>query len=308
MEIILGKTAGFCYGVNNAVTKTEEYVRNIKNKKIYCLGELVHNKDVIDKLEREGLNFIVKIDETDKNNLDKREKSLIIRAHGEPKATYKTLKEQNIEILDLTCPNVLVIHDIVEKYVNNNYYIFFIAEKGHPEVVGTYSFCDGECSIIENEDDIDVAFDKILEKNKNKILVVSQTTFRIEKFEKYVEEIISKVNILNNKGEGIILEVRNTICNATRLRQEETEKLSKIVDYMIVIGGKNSSNTRKLYDISVKNCENSILIQNYIELEKEYKEELEKIKKLSKIGIMAGASTPKDSIEDVINLIKRFGR
>lgn len=308
MEIILGKTAGFCYGVNNAVTKTEEYVRNIKNKKIYCLGELVHNKDVIDKLEREGLNFIVKIDETDKNNLDKREKSLIIRAHGEPKATYKTLKEQNIEILDLTCPNVLVIHDIVEKYVNNNYYIFFIAEKGHPEVVGTYSFCDGECSIIENEDDIDVAFDKILEKNKNKILVISQTTFRIEKFEKYVEEIISKVNILNNKGEGIILEVRNTICNATRLRQEETEKLSKIVDYMIVIGGKNSSNTRKLYDISVKNCENAILIQNYIELEKEYKEELEKIKKLSKIGIMAGASTPKDSIEDVINLIKRFGR
>ena len=131
MEIILGKTAGFCYGVNNAVTKAEEYVENNKNKKIYCLGELVHNKDVRDKLEREGLNFIEQIDEIDKNNPEKEEKSLIIRAHGEPKSTYKTLKEQNIEILDLTCPNVLVIHDIVEKYVNDDYYIF-IAEKGHP--------------------------------------------------------------------------------------------------------------------------------------------------------------------------------
>lgn len=305
MEIILGKTAGFCYGVNNAVTKADEYVKNNKNKKVYCLGELVHNKDVGNKLRKEGLNFIEAINEIDKDNSYKEEISLIIRAHGEPKSTYETLNKNNIEILDLTCPNVLMIHDLIEKHVKNGYYVFFIAEKGHPEVIGTYSYCDGECTIIENECNIDIAFTEMFEKKRNKILVVAQTTFRIEKFEKYIEKIRNKVNLLNNKQEKIILEIRNTICNATRLRQEETEELSKSVEYMIIIGGKNSSNTKKLYDISAKNCKNAILIQNYLELKNEYKKELEKIKKLNKIGIMAGASTPKESIDEVIEILKK---
>ena len=105
MEIILGKTAGFCYGVSNAVNKAEEYVKCNKNKKVYCLGELVHNQDVTNKLEKEGLNFIEKVDEIGEN-ISKEEKSLIIRAHGEPKSTYEILKKRNVEIIDLTCPNV----------------------------------------------------------------------------------------------------------------------------------------------------------------------------------------------------------
>ncbi len=304
MEIILGKTAGFCYGVNNAVNKAEEYIKCNKNKTVYCLGELVHNKDVTNKLEKEGLNFIEKIDEIEENISKKEKQSLIIRAHGEPKSTYEILKKRNVEIIDLTCPNVLAIHNIVEKYVTEGYYIFFIAERNHPEVIGTYGFCDGKCSIIENEEDIEVAFKETI---SNKILVVAQTTFRIEKFEQFIQEIEEKVREINNNKEEnskIILEVKNTICNATRLRQEETEKISRQVDYMIIIGGKKSSNTRKLYDISVKNCKNAILVQNYLELEHDYKEELEKMKTLSKVGIMAGASTPKESIEEVINIIK----
>ena len=303
MEIILGKTAGFCYGVNNAVTKAEEYVKCNKNKKVYCLGELVHNKDVTNKLEKEGLNFIEKIDEISEDTLKKEKQSLIIRAHGETKSTYEILKKRNVEIIDLTCPNVLAIHNTVEKYVAEGYYIFFIAERNHPEVIGTYGFCDGKCSIIENEEDIDIAIEETI---SNKILVVAQTTFRIEKFNYFVNQMKSKIEEINNKtvDNKIILEIKNTICNATKLRQEETEKISKQVDYMIIIGGRNSSNTRKLYDISSKNCKNAILVQNYLELENGYKEELEKIRNLQRIGIMAGASTPKESIEDLINLIK----
>ena len=308
MGIILGKTAGFCYGVKNAVTKAQEFVKSNKDKEIYCLGELVHNEDVKKKLEEEGLTFIENISEIISKSSNNKEKSLIIRAHGEPKSTYETLKENKIEILDLTCPNVLAIHNTVEKYVNEGYYIFFIAEKNHPEVIGTYGFCNGKCSIIENEEDISIAFDELIKQEENKILVVEQTTFRIEKYEKFVEIITKKVYDLNKekaeKDKKISLEIRRTICNATKLRQEETLNIAKQVDYMIIIGGKKSSNTRKLYDISAQNCKNAILIQNALELQNDFSEELEKIKLLDKIGIMAGASTPKESIDEVINLIK----
>ena len=308
MGIILGKTAGFCYGVKNAVTKAQEFVKSNKDKEIYCLGELVHNEDVKKKLEEEGLTFIENISEIISKSSNNKEKSLIIRAHGEPKSTYETLKENKIEILDLTCPNVLAIHDTVEKYVNEGYYIFFIAEKNHPEVIGTYGFCNGKCSIIENEEDISIAFDELIKQEENKILVVEQTTFRIEKYEKFVEIITKKVYDLNKekaeKDKKISLEIRKTICNATKLRQEETLNIAKQVDYMIIIGGKKSSNTRKLYDISAQNCKNAILIQNALELQNDFSEELEKIKLLDKIGIMAGASTPKESIDEVIDSIK----
>lgn len=304
MEIILGKTAGFCYGVNNAVTKATEYVQRNKSKKIYCLGELVHNKDVTNKLEDEGLCFIEKIDEIDENIPNEVKRTLIIRAHGEPKLTYETLIKKNVEIFDLTCPNVLAIHKIVDRYVNEDYYIFLIGEKKHPEVIATYGFGNGKCSIIQNEEDIDIAFNKV---SSNKILVVSQTTFRMEKFEQFINLIEDKLESINNKADEsnkLTLEVRNTICNATRLRQEETEKISKQVDYMIIIGGKNSSNTRKLYEISTRNCKNSILVQNYLELQKDYKEEIERIKTVPKVGIMAGASTPRACIDEIINLLK----
>lgn len=350
MEIIVGKTSGFCYGVNNAVTKAEEFVKKNKDKKVYCLGELVHNKQVTSKLENEGLIFINNVSElskadgaseTEKNaNMLKSNRennaAVIIRAHGKPKSIYEKLKQNNLEILDLTCPNVLAIHKLVEEHILKGYYVFLIGQKDHPEIIGTYSFCDGKCTVIENEDEIDLAFNELIQKNMNKIFVVSQTTFSLEKFEKYVEIIKNKVNefkgnhrkkveqmeeIDNQNYQLIELEIRNTICNATRIRQEETEKISKQVDSMIIIGGKNSSNTRKLYDIAKKNCENTVIIETYKELEEESlngtnsiqenndgkdvnKKFLEKIKISNKIGIMAGASTPQESIEEVIDFLK----
>lgn len=381
LEIIVGKTAGFCYGVNNAVTKAEEFVKNNKDKKVYCLGELVHNRQVTSKLEKEGLVFIDDLieivnlrqmqEEKNKeynsilkendenlrkyNNLNEETSTaVIIRAHGEPKSTYEELKQNNIEILDLTCPNVLAIHKLVEEYILKGYYVFLIGQKDHPETIGTYGFGDGKCTVIENEDDIDIALNELIQKNMNKIFVVSQTTFSMEKFEKYVGKIEDKINNFNEqvmkqdkntrislykledekagqyKKEQLVesnrkcnlieLEIKNTICNATRIRQEETEKISKQVDSMIIIGGKNSSNTRKLYDIAKKNCENTVIIETCKEFEKESlngtnsmqknnaekdanKRFLEKSKTSNKIGIMAGASTPQESIEEVIDFL-----
>lgn len=305
MDIVLGKTAGFCYGVNNAVTKAEEFVKNNKEKNIYCLGELVHNKQVVQKLEKEGLKFIEKLEEISKKD----KLTVIIRAHGEPKSTYEFLKNNKIEILDLTCPNVLAIHKLVEEKVKDGFYIFLIGQKTHPETIGTKGFCDDNCSVIETKEDIELTFNKFFEHNKNKIFVVVQTTFSLEKFNNLCEIIKDRINdeiLKNPQAQGITLEIRNTICNATRFRQEETEKLSKDVDYMIIIGGKNSSNTRKLYDIAAKNCPNTILVESVDELKEENRTKIETIKNLEKVGIMAGASTPRESIEEVITLLKKI--
>lgn len=285
MEIIIGKTAGFCFGVSNAVNKTEYFLNEYKD--IYCLGELVHNKQVIKKLENKGLKIIKHINQAKEN--------VIIRAHGEPKTTYEEAKRLGIKILDLTCPKVLKIHNIATEYAKNGYYILLVGQKDHPETIGTINYCGKNSNIIECKEDVRESLNKLNNSNINKVLILSQTTYNIEKFDEIVD-LIEK----NLKSEKIELEVKNTICNATKLRQEETEKIAKTVDVMIIIGGKNSSNTNKLYQISRKYCKKSILIETKEELD------LKDIKKINKIGIMAGASTPQESIDLVVEMIKKI--
>lgn len=286
MEIIVGKNAGFCYGVKNAVTKTEELLK--KNSKIDCLGELVHNKDVIDKLEKQGLRLI--------KNIEEAKDKVIIRAHGIQKNIYNIAKERNIEIFDYTCPNVLKIHDIAKKYSKNNCFIFLIGNRDHPETIGTISFCGKSSYILEKEEDIETAYLKLKETNIDKLLIIVQTTFSTEKYEKMINIIKEKID------SKIELEIINTICSATRIRQEETEKISKEVDCMIIIGGKNSSNTNKLNQLAINNCPNTYLIENETELD------LVKIRKFSKIGIMAGASTPSYIILKVIDVLNKINK
>ena len=139
-----------------------------------------------------------------------------------------------------------------------------------------------------------------------KVLIVAQTTFSLEKFNKFIDKIkefVNKYNTVEKTNNPMELEIKNTICNATKLRQEETNEISKQVEYMIIIGGKNSSNTKKLYDVSKENCNNVILIETYKELQND--DLIDKLKKSQKVGIMAGASTPKKSIDDVINILKK---
>ncbi len=283
MEVIVGKTAGFCYGVKNAVDKATNELENSKN--VCCLGEIVHNKNVVKSLEVQGMNFIEDLDGN--KNLYK----TIIRAHGIPKEVYKRAKESNIELIDLTCPKVLKIHKIVSEYANKDYFIFVIGNKEHPETLGTISFCGKNSCIIEQEEDISKAIKNLKKSNKSNLLVVVQTTFSIEKFNNYVGTINCKIN--NN----INIEVINTICNATKVRQEETEQISKQVEYMIIIGGKNSSNTKKLYEISCKKCSKVICIEDSSEIN------ISDFENIKTVGVMAGASTPQSSIDNVVNLL-----
>ena len=284
MEIIIGKTAGFCFGVENAVNKTKEQLNNKRN--IFCLGELVHNKQVTEELEKEGIIFV--------DDISNAKKDVIIRAHGEKKETYDKAKELDLNIIDLTCPKVTKIHKIAEEYANKGYYILLIGKSNHPEVIGTISYCGENSDIIEDQNEIEQKLEKLYNSKIKKLLIISQTTFSLDKFNKII------LLVQENLKEDIEIEIKKTICDATRLRQEETKELSSKVDAMIIIGGKHSSNTNKLYEIAKANCSNSILIESSTELDKE------EIKKHKKIGIMAGASTPKKSIESVVEMLNEL--
>ena len=283
MKIIIGKNAGFCYGVKRAVEGAEN-ILNENNNKAFCLGELVHNKEVIKDLESKGITFIEELNPNLSN--------VILRAHGIPKKTYEYMKENNIYYYDFTCPNVLNIHKIASEYAQKGYFIFLLGDSKHPENLGTISFCGKDSLIIENKEDLNNAIEKFKASKLKKLLVIEQTTFSIKNFE---DIVVSIKNIVRFDYELVI---KNTICNATGLRQKETEELSKKVQYMIIIGGKNSSNTKKLYDIASRNCKNTISIENESELN------LEEIKKFDVIGIMAGASTPQSSINEVKKILE----
>ncbi len=285
MEIIIGKTGGFCHGVKNAVDKATEEIE-VSKKTVYCLGELVHNKHVTKKLEEKGLIFI--------ENIEEAKGKTIIRAHGVTKETYAKAQKLNIELKDLTCPKVLKIHDLVEEYSKNGYYIFLVGIKNHPETIGTYSFAGKNSSIIENICDLEQAVTKMREAKINMALLITQTTFNLRKFEEISQTLKQMLD-----EESIELKVINTICLSTELRQKETEELSKQVDLMLIIGGRNSSNTNKLYDISFKNCKKVIFAESIEDIK------LDIIKSVNKIGVMAGASTPKESIDSIIKLIKK---
>lgn len=285
MEIVVGKFAGFCYGITNAVTKATELVG--KQDKTYCLGELVHNRTIIDKLERQGFTIVNEVKESPKNS------KLIIRAHGVPPEIYEMAKQNQNEVIDLTCPTVLKIHKEVEEKRKDNY-IFIIGEKGHAEVVGTQGFSGENSFVIEEQEDIEKAIEKFKQSNIQKLFIISQTTFELTKCEKFI-------NIILEELKDYEVKVNKSVCNATRIRQEETDQISKEVDYMIIIGGKNSSNTTKLYEISRKNCK-SIHIQTKEQLD------MDEIKKYKKIGVTAGASTPKESIEEVVEVLEGIAR
>lgn len=291
MEIVVGKTAGFCYGVKRAVEGSMKQIKENK-KKNYCLGELVHNKQVIQDLNEKGIEFIENIDEIKVDNA-----LIIIRAHGIQKNIYDKVKEKNINIIDYTCPNVLKIHKIAEEYQKQGYYILLTGTENHPEVIGITSFCGKNTSLIKDKEDIEKTINLIENSKIKNIIVISQTTYNSTKFDEIVYILKKKL-----AKDGYNLEIKKTICPATEIRQKETEDIAKEVDVMIIIGDKKSSNTNKLYDISSKYCTKVYFIQCSEELD------IDKLKNINKIGIMAGASTPKEDINGVINILRNGGK
>lgn len=282
MEVIIGKNAGFCAGVDYTIKKANEL---LSQGEIYCLGEIVHNKKVIEELEEKGMKTVETIEEIPDGS------RVIFRAHGETPIIYKKAKDKNLKIEDLTCANVKVIHNKVEKAKNDSF-VIVIGVKNHPEIIGTIGFAGENSAIIESEDDILEAYMEYEKTMLGKVFVVAQTTFSSKKFDELAGEIAT--NFCETE-----VTIDKTICNSTENRQLEALEMSKKCDVMIVVGGKNSSNTRKLFEICDENCNRVYYIQMVDDLENII------FNQNDKIGIMAGASTPKSIIEDVKAYIER---
>lgn len=271
-NIRVAESAGFCFGVKRAIEMAYEAIG--VEPKLYSYGQLIHNKTVTDDLASKGLEIVESLDGLT-------EGTLLIRSHGVGKALYDEAEAKGLKILDGTCPFVKKIHNIVHDKLAEGLGIIIVGDGTHPEVIGINGWCENAAVILEDEE---AAKTKEIPE-KEKYAVVVQTTFRQAKLDKILE-------ILQDRG--VNMEVHNTICSATEKRQTEAEELSKTVDKMIVIGGKNSSNTQKLVEICAKNCGNTVHIETICDLV------LNNFGKDDKIGITAGASTPPAIIKEVV--------
>ena len=271
MEVTVAKTAGFCFGVKRAVEKVYDQIGRTE-KRIYTYGPIIHNEQVVGDLREKGVEVIDSLEElkTIRNAV------VVIRSHGVGKNVYEILKENDVEIVDATCPYVKKIHRIVEKQSAEGRKVLIIGSEDHPEVQGIKGWGDERTVVIEDMDD----FLKLQLPENEKLCIVSQTTFNYKKFQDIVEKI-SKTRY--------DITVLNTICNATQERQVEAMRIASQVDVMLVIGGKHSSNTQKLYDICRKECKNTYYIQTLGDFNPE----------CISSGITAGASTPNNIIEEV---------
>ncbi len=279
MEVILAKSAGFCFGVKRAVEKVYEQIDS--GKKIYTYGPIIHNEEVVRDLEKRGVRVLASKEELEAL----KEGTVVIRSHGVPKQIYELMEKNGIECIDATCPFVKRIHDIVEKESANDKKIIIIGNAGHPEVEGIMGWAKTDAQVIESVQEAENFRGDI----SKPLCIVSQTTFNYNKFQELVE-------IFQKRGYNV--NVVNTICNATEERQTQARDIAAGVDAMIVIGGRHSSNTRKLYEICRENCEATYFIQTLEDLH------LELPKTATLVGITAGASTPNNIIEEVQNYVR----
>ena len=273
MQVILAKTAGFCPGVKRAVDLAYE---QIGKGQVYTYGPIIHNEEVVEDLRSKGVSVADSLADIPEG----KDTIVVIRSHGISRKNYENIKRLGVQIVDATCPFVKRIHRIVEQESQSGKDIVIIGNPEHPEVKAICGWCLTPPVVIENEEDA-VNFEA---NHHKKLAIVSQTTFNYKKFKDLVE-------ILSKKGYDITCV--NTICNATEERQSEACRIAASVDAMIVIGGRSSSNTQKLYEISKNECRNTYYIQTIRDLDPA------SIEGLDSIGITAGASTPNKIIEEV---------
>lgn len=301
MNVIVAKHAGFCFGVKKAIEIAEETA--LKNGKTYVYGQLVHNERVIDALQKKGIEFVDNIDDIPENAVT------VLRAHGEPGTTYKELEQKNIvkdgKLNDATCPLVTLVHNIAIKLKNNGYEVIIFGKKNHPESIGTsYHIKGKDTFIVEHPEDALSVIDYINKNNFGKVAVISQTTMSVNGYNNLIQNINKNSN---NKFEQLSLSLKDmeknfvfvdTICNPTKQRQSDTEEIAKKAEVMVVIGGKNSSNSKELAAKSRELGVETYFIQSSDQLQKEWFDGKESI------GVTAGASTPDITINEVVDRIK----
>ena len=276
------KIYGTCTGANKAIEMAYKLKNEFKDKNIYIYKEVLHNEFIIKELKDHGINIIYDLNELKKDDI------LILRAHGEPKSVYDELKSRNITFYDATCINVKRVHDLVIDKYNNDYKIIIVGKKNHPEVIGTNGWCNNTAIIIENEEDY-----KKLNKKDN-YYIVCQTTISKDKLDNLLDYL--------NKNE-FNFKYDNTICNYQKLIQDSSVELAKLMDYMIVIGGEESSNTKVLFEECSK-VTKSYFFSNINDFYNFIKEN--KFTSKTKIGFTGGASTPKTQIYEFAHLLEFF--
>jgi 4-hydroxy-3-methylbut-2-enyl diphosphate reductase len=271
-NIVLAEHAGYCFGVKRTLEMAENALRNAGGRNVYACGPLIHNEAVMRDLARQGLIFIENLDEAESGG------ALIVRSHGEAESFYGRAEARDLEIIDATCPFVKRIHCLVREAHSLGKTVVIVGDAKHPEVTGINGWCGGEAVIVNNAEEASRV-------TGNSVFAVAQTTTAQSDFETVTARL---------SCQGRIVDVRDTICDATRKRQEACRKIAEKADAMLVIGGKNSANTQKLFEIARTSCRNSHFIENISDLP------LKALRKCNTIGVAAGASTPDRMIKEVI--------
>ena len=277
MSIRVARTAGFCFGVSRAVSIVEKLIDEGRN--VYTLGPIIHNPQMVESLSDRGVKIAAEPEDAQQDSI------LVIRSHGVSRAVMDRIHDAGLEYKDATCPFVLKIHKIVKEHSSAGEIILIAGDENHPEVQGIIGHCEGEYYTFKNYDELQQLKDIILSKNNKTFCAVAQTTFDIKDWKislKYLQNVCKNVKIFD------------TICSATNDRQTEAQSLASQSDLMIVIGGRHSSNTNKLYHICKKSCDETYLIESADELP------LSAVRNAHEIGVTAGASTPASIIKEVL--------
>ena len=275
MEVTVAKSAGFCFGVRRAVEQVYRQVE-VGEKPVYTYGPIIHNDQVVSDLENLGVQVI----HSEEELKELRQGTVVIRSHGVPRRIQEKIEGQGLKCVDATCPFVKKIHRIVDEESKKGAVVVIAGDDSHPEVAGIRGWANGPVYVVETAEDVE----KLSIPEGAKVVMVAQTTFNYIKFEDLVE-IFSKKRYDSN--------VINTVCNATEERQSEARQIAQKVDAMIVIGGRHSSNTQKLYHICKKQCKNTYFIETLVDLD------VKPFQSFRHVGITAGASTPNKIIEEV---------
>ena len=281
MRLIFAKKLGFCSGVRRAISLAQSIPardnrKGIVTNPVYTLGPLIHNPQEVERLEKLGVKTVVKLSQIKTG-------TLIVPSHGLPQSVLKKIEKRRLKLIDATCPFVKRAQLLAKRLHERGYYVVIVGQKSHPEVISLLSFASGEASVVETPRDVE----KI--KTDKRIGVISQTTQAVESFEKIVKRL--KMKIKNPK-------IHNTICKETSQRQKEAKGLAKRTNLMIVIGGKNSANTTRLYNICKK-----ITSAYHIESPEELRSGW--FSKKGIVGITSGTSTPDWIIKDVVKKLRK---
>lgn len=287
MEIITADHAGFCFGVRRAIELTEEQIRlnnerpDDKKISLYTCGQLIHNRAVTERLRENGVGEIQSIGQAEPGD------TIIIRSHGEPEEFYEKAREKGVKLVDTTCVFVGRIHQLVHQAMEDGRQVIIVGSRDHQEVIATNGWCQWKGVVIQDVEEAEEWAQGYEQRPDEGLpLVVCQTTIRRE----LLDEILKVF-----ERYGIRYELKNTICNATRERQDACARLAAEVDMMVVIGDPNSSNSKKLYEIAKKYCKHAVFVRDISDLE------LKEVHKYNRIGITAGASTPAWIIKEVIS-------